>query len=1150
MPDSSSVNAAPDRLRPVGGAPVTEPPLRPRGALLAVLLAVAAPLAMAGGTAWLAWRAAWDRAEADVAWAAEAGAAQARRALERHRIALDRVEALVQGLPDEAIRRRGADLQGQLRAMAAATPELEQASVLDAAGGRLLSTAEVPVRQDKDPAALADRRPPGPADAPALVVSLPDGVTPPRLTIARRRQAAEGFVAVTGAPDVLATALVAPPGMDLAVLLDDGGIAAATAPDGAVRQQGVAATAAVEGWPLRVRAALPRDAILGPWRRAAALHFAMALPAALLLGGLVLLLLRRQREAAASQDTLQALLAAGSAELAAREGREREILDSLGEIFYSLDADARIRFASRRALEVWRRSEATVIGRPFLDVFPPAVGSTAWEVQRKVLAAQHAAHLCVRSPLTGRWLEMDAYPVGGGGITVAFRDVEDRRRDSRDRARAIDALRETEERFRLVAETAPVMLWMGDAEGHCIYLNQALREFWGVAPHPLDSFDWVATVHPEDREALFARVGAAMRQRAAVTVEARYRRSCGEYRLLRTDARPRFAEGGRFLGMIGVNIDITERERVEAALRDSEERLRLAQEAAHIGIFDWDVRAGLVRWTPETFRLNGIDPATPPDRLLDAWRERLLPEDRERVERELATALADAAPFQLEFRIVLPDGAIRWMLCRGAVEKDATGQAQRMVGVSLDVSDLRRAEAKARESEARQRALFDAAPFSVIVIDPADHRILDVNDFACKEYGYSRTEFLDRTIADIDALGDSAAIRARGRASVVRHAAQEFEARHRTRSGQLRDVLVRAQGVDLGGQRVTFGAHVDITDRKAAEAALRASEAKLRVAIDAAQFGTWEYDVIRDAGMRQGPLADSFPAIPPEGFDLATWMTPLHPDDRAATRDGFIALIEGRSPRFEAEFRLPRPDGGWRWVASSGAVVEVDPATGTPRLVAGVARDITEAKRAEERQALLAREVDHRAKNALAVVQAALRLTQAPDMASYIVAIEGRVSALARAQSLLASNQWNGAELRTLLEGEIAPFIARQRVMLDGPAVALPPGVAQALAMVVHELATNAVKHGALSVATGRIAIGWRLADAAGPVLNLHWAEEGGPVVTEPPVRRGFGSRVIRMSVTGQLRGRLTTRWAPGGLVCEIEVPLKSTLPATAADHV
>jgi two-component sensor histidine kinase len=253
-----------------------------------------------------------------------------------------------------------------------------------------------------------------------------------------------------------------------------------------------------------------------------------------------------------------------------------------------------------------------------------------------------------------------------------------------------------------------------------------------------------------------------------------------------------------------------------------------------------------------------------------------------------------------------------------------------------------------------------------------------------------------------------------------------------------------------------------------------------------------------------------------------------------------VRAVETGAP-FEAEYRVLQPGGEARWVAARGACLR--DAAGEPVRFTGTVVDIHARKLAEERQALLSREVDHRAKNALAVVLAALRLTQAPDLPSYVKAITGRVAALARAQTLLADDQWTGADLHTLLRGELDGFLSggsggEPRAILVGPAVALPAGAAQPLAMAVHELATNATKYGALSAPGGRVAITWSLDGGISGTLRLRWAETGGPLVAGPPARRGFGARVLDGTVRGQLGGKVSLAWSAMGLVCDVEVPL------------
>ncbi|SDE30568.1 HWE histidine kinase domain-containing protein [Belnapia rosea] len=321
--------------------------------------------------------------------------------------------------------------------------------------------------------------------------------------------------------------------------------------------------------------------------------------------------------------------------------------------------------------------------------------------------------------------------------------------------------------------------------------------------------------------------------------------------------------------------------------------------------------------------------------------------------------------------------------------------------------------------------------------------------------------------------------------------------------------------------------------------ALRESEARLRLALQAGRLGAWELD-LRSRALTASPTCRAnFGWAPDAPFTYDDLCAAIHPDDRERMQAA-VARSVAEGSDYDVEYRAVWPDGAVRWVQVRGRPEHAP--DGTPLGMAGVSLDITERKMAEERQALLSREVDHRAKNALAVVQAALRLTRAADLPSYTRAIEGRVAALARAQTLLAQDRWTGADLRTLLEGELAPFLGGdvKRRALNGPEVSLPARATQPLAMAVHELATNAVKYGALSVANGCVSVSWAVEREPGglALLRLQWAEAGGPPVAGAPARRGFGGRVLDGTVRVQLGGKVSLAWKPAGLVCNMEVPL------------
>jgi PAS domain S-box-containing protein len=259
-------------------------------------------------------------------------------------------------------------------------------------------------------------------------------------------------------------------------------------------------------------------------------------------------------------------------------------------------------------------------------------------------------------------------------------------------------------------------------------------------------------------------------------------------------------------------------------------------------------------------------------------------------------------------------------------------------------------------------------------------------------------------------------------------------------------------------------------------------------------------------------------------------ITIVIPQDRQDEERTILTRIR-RGERIEhVETVRQRKHGSMIWVSLT--ISPVKNAEGKIVGASKTARDITEQKRTSEQMATLAREAEHRSKNLLANVQAMVNLSQGDDVADLKKAIEGRIQALANVHSLFVASRWIGAELSTIAQQELAPYSAtgEKRVRIDGPQVLLAPDTAQAVAVTLHELATNAAKYGALSTADGHVDLKWSQ-EANGP-LRLRWIETGGPTV-QPPTRTGFGGRVIEQMIA-QLKGKSRFDWRAEGLVCEI----------------
>jgi PAS domain S-box-containing protein len=272
----------------------------------------------------------------------------------------------------------------------------------------------------------------------------------------------------------------------------------------------------------------------------------------------------------------------------------------------------------------------------------------------------------------------------------------------------------------------------------------------------------------------------------------------------------------------------------------------------------------------------------------------------------------------------------------------------------------------------------------------------------------------------------------------------------------------------------------------------------------------------------------------------------MHPDDVAQCRRALTA-----GDRLDHDFRIIRPNGEVRWMHWRGDIVRRR--DGAPIEVCGVTLDVTERKRMEENVQMTVKELSHRSKNLMAVVQAISWQTaqNSLDLEDFEQRFAQRLEALARSQDLLVKLDWRWVSLQDLVRAQLEPFLdsAGERLVVRGPALLLMPGGAQDLGLALHELATNASKYGALSAPNGKVDIGWTVVDgpAAGAKhFHMTWRESGGPTVNQP-ARKGFGSMVITATVSRTFNGKAELEYRPEGVYWELTAPMGSlafTAPA------
>lgn len=589
-----------------------------------------------------------------------------------------------------------------------------------------------------------------------------------------------------------------------------------------------------------------------------------------------------------------------------------------------------------------------------------------------------------------------------------------------------------------------------------------------------------------------------------------------------------FDGDGALTGIRGAIIDVSARIGVEQELRKAARLRSVVFEAARMATWHFDIASNRFTFTDELLDLLEIDrrqfDGTP-----RALEDAIHPDDRAVWRKAHEEARTSGSRMEAEFRLNVPGRGGRWVLSRGEIVLRQDGLPLESYGVMIDITERKTSE----EAAARLAAIVESSE-EAIIAKTLRGVINSWNRGAERLFGYSAEEMIGESIWKlIPEDGEHEEINIlntiRTGQSVPSHESVRL---HRT--GRRIDVAVSVSPI-LNPQGMVVGASTiarDVTERKRQTEQLRANEARLRLALKSARAGAWDFDLRRRELHWSPEMFELYGLDPAKGQPsregLANRISPSH--RRRARREFASAMLQGGS--FTLEFPIIRPDGTEIWTALSGDVIK--DGHGRPASARGIDQDITERKNWEKRQAMLLRELSHRVKNTLAVVQSVARQTlrSSPDTRSFVEAFEGRIRSLAASHSLLTEAEWGGASLDTIIRHQIEAMVhgREDRFRLRGPDVVLSAEMATQIGLVLHELATNAAKYGALSVPGGVVDIVWSVTRTR---LRLLWREHGGPKIEHKPELSGFGTLLIKSSAT-----KVSQRFGSDGLVCKLEFAL------------
>jgi PAS domain S-box-containing protein len=832
--------------------------------------------------------------------------------------------------------------------------------------------------------------------------------------------------------------------------------------------------------------------------------------------------------------------------LAEREAQLAVFVEYAPVAIAMFDREMRYLAVSRRfAVDYHLPPDMQLIGRSHYEIFLDI--PQRWrDLHTRVLAGEEFS--CEEDQFAHRdgrtdWVRWSMAPwrEGDGQIGGALLFSEVRT----DQVVARRALADSEARFRATFENAAVGFALVGPDGSILRVNNSLARMLGYSAEELKTKSFRDITHPDDLEANVSELNKTLNGEADnYFIEKRYVRKDGGIVWANLTVGCVRKVDGKVDYFISVVQDITDRKHAEIRLAERNAQFDLAGKIGRIGRFAYDQATETLQVSPGIAVMHGL-PESTLEIPREQWRALVHPDDLPQLDAVARQALVNTeSEFVLEFRI-LRHGEVRWIEARVLISYDQTGRPARRIGAMIDVTEHKLAEAALAERDA-QLALAGKTGLVGSYAYDADTEIVHFSEGCAAIHDHPewtteipRSEWLATLHPE-----DVEHVQAR-RSAAFRERRPNFSTEYRIvrPGGEVRWVETRSFIVynDDSRPRRVAGVNIDVTERKQAEQILAERNAQLELAHKAARVGYYTYDISART-MRFSRSSAATYGLSQSRMELTTqqWLARVHRGDMQRLRAEHIRAFKERRGELINEFRFVRPGGEIRWIEAR-SLIAYDHAGRAERMT-GVYIDVTERRKAEEHKNLLIAELDHRVKNVLACVAAVAQRSRECSRSAdeFIDALNHRINSLSNTHALLSRSHWQGVDLGDLVRSELAFCTRDESALIKGPDVDLAAEATQPVAIVLHELATNAAKYGSLSNGHGRVMVRWRrqTKGGSGGKLVLEWRETGGPPVAAPNAP-GFGTSVIRDLIPYELGGEVDYELTPQGARCRLEIPEK-----------